>query len=141
MQRPPPQASIPAAAGHKDTFQRGKRTPLCAPATDLNYRVTDPQAREGSARRPSFPHFMLKTFLTQAAPAASSPSEHLLQSVFRGIHPTEDPSARDRALRPLSKAQHCPCATAPTDPGTEASPCPCHRSRAGKGPPGRVITS
>lgn len=116
MQRPPPQASIPAAAGHKDTFQRGKRTPLCAPATDLNYRVTDPQAREGSARRPSFPHFMLKTFLTQAAPAGSSPSEHLLQSVFRGIHPTEDPSARDRALRPLSKAQRRPCATAPHRP-------------------------
>lgn len=145
MQRTPPQASIPPAAEHKDTFQREKRTT----------RVLLPQTwtiewetlrAEDSARRPSFPHFMLKLLWTQAAPKGSTPSGHLLEGIFRGIHITEDSSPRDRGLRPLSKAQHRPRPTAPSHtpaprphPGRATAPGQGRDRREGSLPLGRCL--
>lgn len=88
-----------------------KLTTLCAPATDPNYVPRDPQARKDSARRPSFPNFILNIFFKQPPKARL---QRGIYCVFRGIHSTEDPSPRDRALRPLSKAQHRLGSTVPS---------------------------
>lgn len=132
--------------GHfpKDTFP--KRKLACAPATDLNYRLRDLQAREGPARPPTFPHFTLKMFLTQAAPKGSALPGHLLKGLFRGIHATEDPSQRGGALRPPGRAQHRPGPTAPSQtpaprprPGRATAPGRGRGRRGGSLPLGRRL--
>lgn len=141
MQRPPPQASIPPAAKHKDTFQHERRTTHVRSCHRPELSSERPPGQRGLCSATKSPSLDIKSalLLTQPTPKGSSPPRHVLEGVFRGTHPTEDPSQRERALRLLGRAQRRPCPNAPSQtPGPRphpdrAAPLPGGEGAAGEG--------